>query len=73
MKDFPDWYIDEADLFIGEDENGLPQEDDLQNVLDQLEDDIGSLEALRDLLDPQWYNPEEIKRHLIEKKIWKEK
>lgn len=73
MIEFSDYYIDESDLFIGEDENGLPREDDLQNVLDQLDDDIGSLEALRDLLDPQWYNPEEIKKHLIEKKIWKEK
>lgn len=69
--DFVDTYISDSMIVVDKDENGLPNEDDLQALLDQLDDDIGSLEALRDLLDPQWYNPEEIKKHLIEKKIWK--
>lgn len=70
---FIDDYINESNFFIEEDENGLPREDDLQNVLEQIDDDIDSLEGLKSALDSAWYNPEEIKKHLIDKKIWKDK
>lgn len=69
--DFADVYISDSMIVVNKDENGLPDEDDLQLLLDQLDDDIGALGSLRDLLDPQWYNPEEIAEHLIRKGIWK--
>lgn len=69
-NDLIDDYIEDILDGIYPDENGMPEFDDVDFAIAQIDDDIGRLQAFADLIDTSQYSLEEIKEHLI-RKGWK--
>lgn len=71
--DFLEDYLKVTDSFIAKEEDGSPNQADLQEFRYRIDCDIDDLRDFRDLLDPLEYSDEEIAQTLLKYKIWEEK